>query len=149
MRSWIQTSLRISFIILRLVYRGCHIPCTTSNLKFIYRTKLSLSTLPTLHVIIYIIGQNTLSQTEAEHCLFQTWLPANKGKGLEISGTFSRKNGQVFMELTLTNKALSPMTGFAVQFNKNRWGFLYFWSQSLDYFAVFPCYLRLFPVVGR
>jgi len=47
-------------------------------------------------------------------------LPAAKGKGLEISGTFSRKNGQVLMELTLTNRALQPMSGFAIQFNKNR-----------------------------
>jgi len=51
----------------------------------------------------------------------QVWLPAAKGKGLEISGTFSRKNGQVLMELTLTNRALQPMSGFAIQFNKNRY----------------------------
>jgi len=50
----------------------------------------------------------------------QVWLPAAKGKGLEISGTFSCKNGQLLMELTLTNRALQPMSGFAVQFNKNR-----------------------------
>ena len=48
------------------------------------------------------------------------WLPAAKGKGLEISGTFTRKNKQVVMELTLTNRALQQMTGFAIQFNKNR-----------------------------
>jgi len=52
--------------------------------------------------------------------IVQVWLPAAKGKGLEISGTFSRKNGQVLMELTLTNRALQPMSGFAIQFNKNR-----------------------------
>jgi hypothetical protein len=50
------------------------------------------------------------------------WLPAAKGKGLEISGTFSRKNGQVLMELTLTNRALQAMSGFAIQFNKNSFG---------------------------
>ena len=48
------------------------------------------------------------------------WLPAAKGKGLEISGTFTRKNKQVVMELTFTNRALQQMTGFAIQFNKNR-----------------------------
>jgi hypothetical protein len=49
------------------------------------------------------------------------WLPAAKGKGLEISGTFSRKSGQVLMELALTNRAMQAMTGFAIQFNKNRY----------------------------
>lgn len=52
----------------------------------------------------------------------ETWLPAAKGKGLDISGTFSRKSGQVFMELTLTNRALQAMMGFAIQFNKNSFG---------------------------
>lgn len=52
----------------------------------------------------------------------EVWLSAMKGKGLEISGTFSRKNAQLFMELTLTNKAMQPMMGFAVQFNKNSFG---------------------------
>lgn len=36
----------------------------------------------------------------------QCWLPAEKGKGLEIHGTFSRKSGQMGMDLTLTNKAM-------------------------------------------
>jgi hypothetical protein len=54
----------------------------------------------------------------------EVWLPAAKGKGLEISGTFSRKNAAVFMELTLSNKALSPMSGFAIQFNKNSFGLI-------------------------
>lgn len=44
-----------------------------------------------------------------------------KAKGLEISGTFSRRAGVIQMEMTLTNKAMSVMTDFAIQFNKNRW----------------------------
>ena len=50
------------------------------------------------------------------------WLPAEKGKGLEITGTFSRRNGQVSMDMTFTNKAMQAMTGFAVQLNKNSFG---------------------------
>lgn len=50
------------------------------------------------------------------------WLSAAKGKGLEISGTYSRKNGQLFMELTLSNRAIQPMMNFAIQFNKNSFG---------------------------
>lgn len=50
------------------------------------------------------------------------WLPADKGKGMEIHGTFSRKNGQMTMDMTFTNKAMQAMNGFAVQFNKNSFG---------------------------
>ncbi|KAF4530773.1 hypothetical protein B566_EDAN018782 [Ephemera danica] len=50
------------------------------------------------------------------------WLPADKGKGLEIWGTFSRRGGQVQMDVTLTNKAMQPMVGFAIQLNKNSFG---------------------------
>ena len=53
----------------------------------------------------------------------EVWLTAQKGKGLEITGTFARKNNQINMELTFTNKAMQAMTGFAVQFNKNRYSF--------------------------
>ncbi|XP_031834569.1 adaptor protein complex 1/2, beta subunit isoform X1 [Nomia melanderi] len=50
------------------------------------------------------------------------WLPAEKGKGLDIWGTFSRKNGQISMDMTFTNKAMQPMGGFAIQLNKNSFG---------------------------
>lgn len=50
------------------------------------------------------------------------WLPAEKGKGLEILGTFSRRNGQISMDMTLTNKAMQALTGFAIQLNKNSFG---------------------------
>ncbi|XP_071530361.1 AP-1 complex subunit beta-1 isoform X2 [Panulirus ornatus] len=52
----------------------------------------------------------------------QVWLPANRGKGMEITGTFSRKNGVVSMDMTLHNKAMQPITGFAIQLNKNSFG---------------------------
>lgn len=50
------------------------------------------------------------------------WLPAEKGKGLEVQGTFSRRNGQVSMDMLFTNKAMQAMTGFAIQLNKNSFG---------------------------
>ncbi|KAK3793303.1 hypothetical protein RRG08_042245 [Elysia crispata] len=52
----------------------------------------------------------------------EVWLAANKGKGLELTGTYARRNKQIFMELTFTNKAMQPMMGFAIQFNKNSFG---------------------------
>ncbi|KAI4492574.1 hypothetical protein M0804_002365 [Polistes exclamans] len=50
------------------------------------------------------------------------WLPAEKGKGFDIWGTFSRKNSQISMDMTFTNKAMQPMGGFAIQLNKNSFG---------------------------
>ncbi|XP_044740623.1 AP-2 complex subunit beta [Chrysoperla carnea] len=50
------------------------------------------------------------------------WLPAEKGKGLEITGTFSRRSGISSMDMTFTNKAMQAMSGFAIQLNKNSFG---------------------------
>ncbi|KXJ29424.1 AP-1 complex subunit beta-1 [Exaiptasia diaphana] len=50
------------------------------------------------------------------------WLPAPKGKGLEVSGTFSRRQGQIYMDLTVHNKAMQAMDGLAIQLNKNSFG---------------------------
>uniref|UniRef100_A0A671NFV6 AP complex subunit beta n=1 Tax=Sinocyclocheilus anshuiensis TaxID=1608454 RepID=A0A671NFV6_9TELE len=50
------------------------------------------------------------------------WLAAMKAKGLEISGTFARRGGIIQMDLSLTNKAMSVMTDFAIQFNRNSFG---------------------------
>ncbi|XP_043924368.1 AP-1 complex subunit beta-1 isoform X2 [Protopterus annectens] len=47
------------------------------------------------------------------------WLPAVKAKGLEISGTFVRRMGSIYMEMSLSNNAMQVMTDFAIQFNKN------------------------------
>lgn len=66
-----------------------------------------------------------VSATSAFHTLpKQTWLEATSGKGLEVRGTFARRNGQLFMDMTLSNKAMGAMTGFAVQFNKNSFGII-------------------------
>ena len=52
----------------------------------------------------------------------QAWLPAAKGKGLEINGTFTRRSGAINMDLEFSNKALQPMSSFAIQMNKNSFG---------------------------
>ncbi|XP_037068019.1 AP-1 complex subunit beta-1-like [Pollicipes pollicipes] len=52
----------------------------------------------------------------------QVWLPAAKGKGLEVAGAFCRRGGRVSMEMTLYNRAMQPMSGFALQMNKNSFG---------------------------
>ena len=52
----------------------------------------------------------------------EVWLPAQRGKGLEIEGHFVRRGGQMLMEMTFVNKALQYMSDFAIQFNKNSFG---------------------------
>eukprot|EP01134_Creolimax_fragrantissima_P004200 CFRG4200T1 len=53
---------------------------------------------------------------------FSIFLTPQKGKGLEVMGTFSRRGRQPVMELSFTNKAMKPMSDFAIQFNKNTFG---------------------------
>ncbi|XP_035773982.1 AP-1 complex subunit beta-1-like isoform X2 [Anopheles albimanus] len=69
-----------------------------------------------------IFGIGPVSTTNMIQIPKIVWLPADKGKGLEIQGTFSRRNGQVYMDMTFTNKAMQAMTGFAIQLNKNSFG---------------------------
>ena len=57
--------------------------------------------------------------------MLQIMLPASRGKGLEIEGTFTRRDGRIIMEMTFNNRAMSAMTDFAIQFNKNRFVFLF------------------------
>ncbi|CAF1443938.1 unnamed protein product [Rotaria sp. Silwood1] len=52
----------------------------------------------------------------------EVWLSAQKGKGLEILGTFARRNNQIVMEMDFTNKALQTMNDFALQLNHNSFG---------------------------
>ena len=52
----------------------------------------------------------------------QVWLSAQKGKGLEVSGAFARRNNQIVIDLDFTNKALQPMSDFALQLNRNSFG---------------------------
>ncbi|KAK9812096.1 hypothetical protein WJX73_006205 [Symbiochloris irregularis] len=49
-------------------------------------------------------------------------LPADKGKGLTVSGRVTRQNGQIVYKIALANGTQAPMDGFMVQFNKNAFG---------------------------
>ena len=60
----------------------------------------------------------------------QMVLQAASAKGLEISGTFARRSGQMTMELTIVNRSLQPLTDFAIQFNKNTYIFVSSFNNS-------------------
>jgi len=49
-------------------------------------------------------------------------LAADKGKGLQISGGFARREASIWLDLVFANMTAEPMNGFAVQFNRNTFG---------------------------
>jgi len=49
-------------------------------------------------------------------------LTAEKGKGLAVAASFARRQANMYMDITLTNKSMMPMSTFAIQFNKNSFG---------------------------
>jgi AP-1 complex subunit beta-1 len=50
-------------------------------------------------------------------------LPAARGKGLTISGMFSSNGGRITHDLTFDNQTGQPLSNFAIQYNKNSFGF--------------------------
>ncbi|KAL7752085.1 beta-adaptin [Sorochytrium milnesiophthora] len=50
-------------------------------------------------------------------------LDPTQGKGFGISGTFAKRNGTVFLDMTFQNQTGQPLSDFAVQLNKNIVGF--------------------------
>jgi hypothetical protein len=47
------------------------------------------------------------------------WLEASRGKGMELQGTFVRRASQIHLDMTISNRAMQPLSGFAIQFNMN------------------------------
>lgn len=62
-----------------------------------------------------IFGLNTVTNTMITVQKI-VWLPAEKGKGLEIQGSFSRRGGQVYMDMLFTNKAMQVILKFKRKF---------------------------------
>ena len=56
--------------------------------------------------------------------------------GLEIRGEVVLRNGQVTMELDIANKAMSPMSQFGIQFNKNSFGLGKSLKKSHDFYSI-------------
>ncbi|KAJ2884975.1 hypothetical protein H4R27_001702 [Coemansia aciculifera] len=52
----------------------------------------------------------------------QVLLDATQTQGLEILGTFARRNGSIQMEMSFVNKSGMTIGDFAIQFNKNTYG---------------------------
>lgn len=70
------------------------------------------------------LGMTTSVGTSSYVPQKQNWLSAAKGKGLELNGTFTRRNGVINMDIDFINKSLQPMNTFAIQLNKNSFGLI-------------------------
>ncbi|KAJ3350612.1 AP-1 complex subunit beta-1 [Entophlyctis luteolus] len=67
----------------------------------------------------------TAATSEAVETPRTQLLTAESSNGLDLAGWFSKRNGQMFLELAFTNKLSSggaSMTDFAIQFNVNIYG---------------------------
>jgi len=51
-------------------------------------------------------------------------LTADKGKGLQVSATYTRENGVPYFNLRFDNKTGRPLSQFAFKFDKNQMGFV-------------------------
>jgi AP-1 complex subunit beta-1 len=51
-------------------------------------------------------------------------LAAPQGGGLQLTGCWQRRQGQIFWDLTFQNMGGAPLSGFAVQFNVNSMGWV-------------------------
>ncbi|KAJ3061397.1 AP-1 complex subunit beta-1, partial [Podochytrium sp. JEL0797] len=49
-------------------------------------------------------------------------LSADAANGLDLTGCFAKRNGQLSLDMTFSNKSASSMTDFAIQFNVNAYG---------------------------
>mmetsp|Transcript_54751 Transcript_54751/g.108687 ORF Transcript_54751/g.108687 Transcript_54751/m.108687 type:complete len:927 (-) Transcript_54751:506-3286(-) len=49
-------------------------------------------------------------------------LPADRGEGMQIRSAITKQNGQLGLHITIENGTMGPLSGFAIQFNKNSFG---------------------------
>jgi len=49
-------------------------------------------------------------------------LPADQGRGIQIAGGFTRREGKIALDVTITNYTQAVVGNFAIQFDKNTYG---------------------------
>jgi len=49
-------------------------------------------------------------------------LPGDRADGMQIRSSFVAQGGRVFQQVTIENGSAAPLSGFAIQFNKNSFG---------------------------
>ena len=49
-------------------------------------------------------------------------LPADRGEGMQVRSLFVNQGGAIFQQITIENHSPAPLSGFALQYNKNSFG---------------------------
>jgi len=49
-------------------------------------------------------------------------LPADRGEGMQVRSVFVKLDGVIFQQVTIENHGQQPLSGFALQYNKNSFG---------------------------
>merc|ERR1719198_2275107 len=49
-------------------------------------------------------------------------LPGDRAEGMQIRNAFVMQNGKAYQRITIENMSQSPLSGFAIQYNKNSFG---------------------------
>jgi len=49
-------------------------------------------------------------------------LPADRAEGMQVRSTFVNQGGSIFQQITIENHSPMPLSGFAIQYNKNSFG---------------------------
>jgi AP-1 complex subunit beta-1 len=52
----------------------------------------------------------------------QPLVSAEVGHGISIQGAMQKKNGQISLEMSITNATATPVQSLAIQLNKNAFG---------------------------
>ncbi|KAI8815848.1 adaptin N terminal region-domain-containing protein [Fimicolochytrium jonesii] len=63
------------------------------------------------------VGQGAATNTPKT-----TLLSAGEANGLDLQGAFNKRQNQIFLDLTFSNRTVTPLTDFAIQFNVNTFG---------------------------
>lgn len=49
-------------------------------------------------------------------------LSADKAEGMQVRNTFVLQGGKAYQKITIENQSMAPLSGFAIQYNKNSFG---------------------------
>jgi len=70
---------------------------------------------------IFAIGS---SASEGPALTGKVVLPADRGEGMQVRSQFVYQEGRCFQQVTIENMGNAPMSGFALQYNKNSFGLM-------------------------
>jgi hypothetical protein len=49
-------------------------------------------------------------------------MDAQRGEGMQVRSAFVSQGGRVYQQITIENRSPAPLSGFAIQYNKNSFG---------------------------